>query len=75
MLLFQRKVDFLGHTLSTAGIEVQAAKIEAWPRPRDVHKVLQFMRTCSYYRQFILGFADIAPPLYSVQRKGDMFLD
>jgi len=33
--LFQRKVDFLGHTLSKAGIEVQTAKIEAikaWSR-------------------------------------------
>lgn len=74
--LFQRKVDFLGHTLSEAGIEVQDAKIAAvrdWPRPRDVHEVRQWMGTASYYRRFIAGFATIAAPLYALQRKDAAF--
>jgi len=61
--LFQRRVAILGHVLSKAGIEVQKDKVAAikiWPRSRNVHEVRQFMGVCSYYRRFILGFADIA---------------
>ena len=74
--LFQRRVAFLGHTLSENGIEVQTEKIDAireWSRPRNVREVRQFMGTCSYYRRFILGFADIAAPLYALLRKNATF--
>jgi len=40
--LLQRKVEFLGHSISETGVEMQTSKIDAvvnWPRPRDTHQL------------------------------------
>ena len=74
--LFQRRVSFLGHVISEAGIEVQEDKISAvrdWPVPRDLSEVRSFLGFCSYYRRFIAGFADIAAPLHWLMRKDVRF--
>ena len=74
--LFQRRVAFLGHVLSEAGIEVQEDKISAvrdWPTPRNLSELRSFLGVCSYYRRFVDGFADIAAPLRALQRKGAAF--
>ena len=70
--LFQRRVAFLGHVLSEAGIEVQADKVNCvrnWPTPTNLTELRAFLGTCSYYRRFIAGFADTAAPLHMLQRK------
>ena len=70
--LFQRKVDFLGHVLSEAGIEVQGDKVAAvrdWPTPQNLSQLRSFLGLCSYYRRFIQGFADVAAPLHALHRK------
>ena len=70
--MFQRRVSFLGHVLSEAGIEVQAEKVACvrnWATPSNLTELRAFLGTCSYYRRFIGGFADIAAPLHSLQRK------
>jgi len=72
----KRKVAFLGHTVSEAGIEMQQEKNDAvlkWPTPRDISDVRSFIGTCSYYRRFIAGFADIAAPLHALNGKGVRF--
>jgi len=74
--LLQRKVEFLGHTVSEAGVEMQTSKIDAvvnWPRPRDTHQLRSFMGLCGYYRRFIAGFADTAAPLHALTGKGVHF--
>ncbi|HSN23026.1 MAG TPA: reverse transcriptase family protein, partial [Methylomicrobium sp.] len=74
--LLQRKVEFLGHTISEAGVEMQSAKIDAivqWPRPRDIHQLRSFMGLCGYYRRFIAGFADTAAPLHALSSKNATF--
>ena len=74
--LLQRKVEFLGHTISAAGVEMQTSKIDAvvnWPRPRDTHQLRSFMGLCGYYRRFIAGFADTAAPLHALTGKGVHF--
>lgn len=67
--LFQKKVEFLGHTVSADGIQTSDDKIKAirdWPRPRDKHEVRSFLGICTYYRRFVEGFAKIAAPLHQL---------
>jgi len=75
--LFQRRVVFLGHVISEAGIEVQtdkASTVHDWPTPRNLTELRSFVGLCSYYRRFIDKFADAAAPLHALQRKGVPFV-
>ena len=66
-VLFQRKVNYLGHIVSEEGISPDPGKVAAvksWPKPTTVTEVKSFLGLCSYYRQFINSFADIAHPLH-----------
>ena len=68
----QRTVHYLGHVVSEHGIEPDEAHVEEikkWEHPTDVHGVRSFVSMCSYYRDFILHFADIAEPLNALTRK------
>jgi len=74
--LFRRKVSFLGHIISAAGIEVQPEKTEIvnnWPVPANLTELRSFLGLASYYRRFICGFSIIAAPLYLLMRKGHHF--
>ena len=54
-----KEVSFLGHIVSTDGIRVYLAKIEAvvsWKPPLNVTKVRSFLGLASYYRRFVQGF-------------------
>jgi len=75
--LFQRRVDFLGHVLSERGIEVQEEKVAVvrnWPPPRNLSELRSYLGLCSYYRRFAKGFADVAAPLYKLQKKNATFV-
>lgn len=70
--MFQHKVDYLGHIVSSEGVATDPSKVRAvqnWPQPRNVHDVRRFLGTCSYYRRFIKGFAHIANPLHKLTEK------
>jgi len=74
--LFQRKVTFLGHVISAAGIEPDPDKISSvqeWPTPRCVTDIRAFLGLASYYRRHVKGFADIARPLHELTRKNEPF--
>ena len=66
----------LGHWISTRGIEVDKAKIEAiekLPPPSSVKGIRRFLGHDRFYRQFIKDFSRIAKPLSSLLVQGTLF--
>ena len=47
--------------------------VQAWPKPTDVTALRQFLGFASYYRRYVLKFADIAAPLHTLTQKGVLF--
>ena len=71
-----REVQFLGHVVSSEGIKVDSAKIEAvvhWERPKTPTEVRSFMGLAGYYRRFVKDFAKLAMPLTRLTRKNEKF--
>ena len=61
-----KEVSFLGHIVSTEGISVDLAKVEAtvsWKPPQNVIEVRSFLGVAGYYRRFVKGFSVIASTL------------
>ncbi|KAL0549338.1 hypothetical protein IC582_013819 [Cucumis melo] len=51
-----KKVSFLGHVVSSEGVSVDPAKIEAvsnWPRLSAVSEIHSFLGLAGYYRKFV----------------------
>lgn len=74
--LFQKKVNFLGHTISETGIATDEKKIQAiveWPTPKTVREIRSFLGLCSYYRRFVQNFSCIAKPLHKLTEKDKQF--
>ncbi|WMV24317.1 hypothetical protein MTR67_017702 [Solanum verrucosum] len=72
-----RSVAFLGHIVSSKGIEVDPKKTEAvksWPRPLSPTDIRSFLGLADYYRRFVEGFSSIASPLTSLTQKKAKFL-
>ena len=65
-------MKYLGLIISTKGIKIDLAKIEAimqWDTPMCVREVHLFVGFCNFYRQFIRNFSNIARPLNSFIKK------
>jgi len=74
---FQKKINYLGHTVDSNGISPNSAKIEdilRFPTPREVKHVKSFLGLAGFYRPFIKGFAKIADPLSRLLTKGASFI-
>lgn len=64
--LFQRKVTYLGHVVSSQGVATdpeKTAAVQDWPTPTTVKQVRSFLGFAGYYRRFIPAFSKVAAPL------------
>ncbi len=67
--LFQRRVRYLGHIISSEGVETDPEKTEViskWPIPKTVHELRRALGLFGYYRRFIKDYAQLVQPLYEV---------
>ena len=63
---FKTKITYLGHIVSSKGIETDPRKVEAvknWTVPKTVTDVRSFLGFTNHYRRFIKGYANVARPL------------
>ena len=63
---FKERIAYLGHIVSSAGIETDPKKIAAvklWPRLETITQVCKFLDFTNYYRKFLYHYAHIARPL------------
>ena len=63
---FKTKITYLGHIVSSKGIETDPKKVKAvknWTVPKTVTDVRSFLGFTNHYRRFIKGYANVARPL------------
>ena len=63
---FSDRVSFLGHDISSEGIQKSEdfiRKVRAYPKPTNVTEMRQFLGLCNFQRKFISQFSTIAKPL------------
>ena len=71
--LLQKSVHYLGHIVSSNGVETDPGKtkiINAWSTPTKLKELRQFLGITSYYRRFVKDFACTAAPLYCLTEEG-----
>ena len=74
--LFQSRVEYLGHVVSTKGLSPDPAKVQAvrdWKVPESVIEIRSFLGLVAYYHKFIPHFARIAAPLTNLTRQNHPF--
>jgi hypothetical protein len=72
-----QKVSYLGHVLTTEGIEVDPERVKAvseLKQPTSVSEIRSFLGLAGYYRRFIEGFYKIARPMTELLRKDKKFV-
>ncbi|XP_062606710.1 uncharacterized protein LOC134268467 [Saccostrea cucullata] len=64
--LFKRKVKYVGHVVSSEGVETDPDKISKvvdWPTPTNPEEIRKFIGFAGYFRRFIQNFSQISKPL------------
>ncbi|KAH0644675.1 hypothetical protein KY284_032559 [Solanum tuberosum] len=72
-----RYLAFLGHIVSSKGIEVDPTKTDAvksCPRPLTTSDIRSFLGLDGYYRRFVEGFSSVASPLTAFTQKKAKFV-
>ncbi|RUS72498.1 hypothetical protein EGW08_019752 [Elysia chlorotica] len=67
--LVQQRTPFLGHILTSNGLETDPEKVEAvknFPVPTTLRDVRSFLGLAGYYRKFVKGYSALAKPLHQL---------
>ena len=73
----KQRLKFLGHYVSSQGIEPDPAgveKVQKCPTPTSVTGIKSFIGLASYYRRFIKNFSKIAHPMLELVKKDVPFV-
>ncbi len=76
--LFADRIEFLGHIVSSKGLEADPAKLEKianWPTPRTATQITEFNGLVNYLAafDFIPGLAEQSAVLTDLTKKGTVF--
>ena len=67
--LLRQELIYLGHVVSTNGIQTDPKKVKAickWPVPTNVTEARSFLGFTNYYWRFIKKYAQVVKPLYKL---------
>ena len=70
--LGMRRIEWLGHILSSAGVEPQWSKVEAinaLPAPKNSAEVRSFLGMATYYCKFLPEYSHVKKPLTELTRQ------
>ncbi|CAI7812241.1 unnamed protein product, partial [Closterium sp. NIES-54] len=73
---FQDRLEFLGHIISEAGVEIDTKKLDmvkAWHPPTNITELQSFLGFVNYVRRFVPDMAWLTAPLTDLLRKGVAF--
>ena len=73
---FQNSLTFLGHTISSQGIQPNLLKVKAvqqYPQPTNPKEIKQFLGLTGFYRGFVKDYGQIASPLTDLLKKDAKF--
>ena len=74
---FQTKIHYLGHVISTQGIQMDMAKVNAilhWPHPTNLEELQIFLGLAGFCRKFVHQYARIVVPMTDqLKTKGKTF--
>ena len=72
----QKEVKFLGHIISEKGITQDPEKLDKiknFQRPRNIKQLQSFLGFLNFYSKFVDKYAEIAFPLFELNRKNIRF--
>ncbi|CAI7848333.1 unnamed protein product [Closterium sp. NIES-53] len=73
---FQDRLEFLGHVISEATIEIDPKKfdtVKVWHPPTNITELQSFLGFVNYVRRFVPDMARLTAPLTDLLRKGVTF--
>jgi hypothetical protein len=69
----QSEIRFLGHKIDRRGVSADPDRVSAilaYPTPKNVKQLRQFLGTCNFHSRFIVGYGNYTAPLLPLLQQG-----